>query len=355
MNYKIIHIIQNDKFIDPFYKLIIEHFKSNEHLFIYISGESETDFSIPNDVNVLNICNKYNGINNFFKLNKTLKPYFDKADKVIIHGLFNANLILFLFLHQKFLRKSYWVMWGGDLYGPLFKKINTLKQKIYHLVEAKVKGGFSGYITYIPGDYELAKELYGAKGKYYECIMYLSNLYSELHLPEKLITTTTILVGNSADPTNNHEEIFKKLSQLEPQNFNVICPLSYGCKNYAEKIKLLGKSIFEDRFTAIIDFMPFDEYLKVLATIDIAVFAHKRQQAMGNIITLLGLGKTVYMRTDITPFAMFNDSKIKVFDINNLSMELLENKIMENNRSNIKKIFSESKLISQWEKVLDTI
>lgn len=37
--------------------------------------------------------------------------------------------------------------------------------------------------------------------------------------------------------------------------------------------------------------MPFEEYLGLLAKIDIAILNHKRQQAMGNITTLLGLGK----------------------------------------------------------------
>jgi hypothetical protein len=34
--------------------------------------------------------------------------------------------------------------------------------------------------------------------------------------------------------------------------------------------------------------MPFDEYLNLLAKVDIVIFKHKRQQAMGNITTLLG-------------------------------------------------------------------
>jgi len=34
--------------------------------------------------------------------------------------------------------------------------------------------------------------------------------------------------------------------------------------------------------------MPLDEYLNLLAKIDIAIFNHKRKQAMGNITTLLG-------------------------------------------------------------------
>lgn len=41
----------------------------------------------------------------------------------------------------------------------------------------------------------------------------------------------------------------------------------------------------------IVDFMDFNEYINFLSTIDIAIFNHKRQQGMGNIITLLGMGK----------------------------------------------------------------
>ena len=45
---------------------------------------------------------------------------------------------------------------------------------------------------------------------------------------------------------------------------------------------------FWRKFKPLVDFMPFDEYLNLLAKVDIAIFNHKRQQAMGNTTILLG-------------------------------------------------------------------
>lgn len=353
--FRIVHIVSNEKFIKPYVELINTNFKSSEHLFLNISNALRSKFPLPKLDNVVEFKLDLNALKNFFSLWKEVTYYLKHAEKIIVHGAFTGNFNKYLYFNPSILAKSYWVLWGADLYQPLISPAKTWKQEIHQFFDKRIKGRFAGYITYIPGDYELAKQLYGAKGNYYECIMYPSNLYNELTLPDILKNMTTVLVGNSADQTNSHEEIFEKLKVLENQNFNIICPLSYGDLIHAEKIKLLGQSMFGVRFTALVDFMDFDEYLEILARVDIAVFAHKRQQGMGNTITLLGLGKTVYMRNDITPFTMFKDSDIKVFDINNLKTALLEEGIMNKNRSNIKEYFSEDRLIAQWHKVFDTL
>jgi len=86
--------------------------------------------------------------------------------------------------------------------------------------------------------------------------------------------------------------------------------------------------------------MPFDQYLEFLGLIDVAIFNHKRQQAMGNTITLLSLGKKVFMRSDITPWELFEDIDVKVFDVENIKLDLLDEKIKKDNQEKIKKHFS---------------
>jgi len=349
---KIIHIINNEKFISEFYKLFSNKYFKQEHLFIYLYGESESNFPIPESEHVVNICNKFNGIKNLLKLNKVLIPYFSQADEVVIHGLFTDDIIRFLFLNKRFLKKCHWVMWGGDLYAPLLQK-KTFRNIINQTLAKKIKGNFAGYITYLAGDFDLAKKLYGAKGKHHECLMYPSNLYKELKLPEVNNNYKTVLVGNSADPSNNHEETLAKLSQLANQNFKIICPLSYGIKEHAEKIAALGQSFFGERFVPLMNFMVFNEYLNILAQVDIAIFAHNRQQAMGNTISLLGLGKTVYMRNDVTPFAFFKSLDIKVLDFNHLNLSTLDVQTINKNKENVKNYFSEKKIIKQLKELFE--
>ncbi len=108
-----------------------------------------------------------------------------------------------------------------------------------------------------------------------------------------------------------------------------------------------GKEIFGDKFIPILEFMPFERHLEFLAQIDIAIFNSNRQQAMGNIITLLGLGKKVYMRSNITSWKLFEEIGVKVFDVADINLEPIDKKIAEENRRKIREYFSEENYLKQ--------
>ena len=114
-----------------------------------------------------------------------------------------------------------------------------------------------------------------------------------------------------------------------------------------------GKQIFGDKFQPLIEFMPFKDYLELLGKIDIAIFNHNRQQAMGNITTLLGLGKKVYVRSNETPWKMFNKLQIKVYDTAlDISIDAIDEDIKKQNQKRVKAYFSEENLIKDWEQIL---
>lgn len=170
-------------------------------------------------------------------------------------------------------------------------------------------------------------------------------------MPSKKESTITILVGNSADPSNNHEEILERLAVFKNKNIMVIAPLSYGKKDNVDKVVRVGRKLLGERFTPLTDFLPFNEYLKVLTEVDVAVFNHNRQQAMGNIISLLGLGKKVYLRSDVAQWQLFQDLNIEVHDVSQLESTLfnLDNLPNLGNKEKIKNHFSKSNLIKQLE------
>ncbi|MBD3808756.1 MAG: TDP-N-acetylfucosamine:lipid II N-acetylfucosaminyltransferase, partial [Epsilonproteobacteria bacterium] len=259
------------------------------------------------------------------------------SDKIIIHGLWSNSLVKLLFLQPWLLKKCYWVMWGGDFYFP----------ETQSWIKKQVIKRMGHFITYIKGDYELAQKWYEAKGKYHECFMYPSNLYKEYNIKPKKHGTINIQLGNSADPTNNHMDVLKQLAKYKDENIQIFAPLSYGDQEYAKEVILKGKEIFGDKFIPLTEFMPFEKYLEFLSEIDIAIFAHKRQQAMGNTITLLGLGKKVYMRSDITPWQLFKDIDVKVFDVENIDIELIDVEMQKQNQEKIKDYFSKENYLHQ--------
>ena len=331
----ILHISVFDKFIPPFIEFINNEFDENEHFFI-IWGKMDSRYGKLNFTNLKNIHSKYQ-IFDFLSL-------MFKAKKIILHGLYNESLNKLLVFNPWVFKKCYWVMWGGDFYFP---EEQSFFQKL-------VIKNIRNFITYIKGDYDLVKKWYSANGKFHMCLMYPSNLYKEYPIENKKSEIINLQIGNSATSTNNHLEIFEKLKKYRSKNIKLYAPLSYGDKDYANKIVKIGKDIFGDKFIPITTFMPFEKYLEFLAKIDIAIFNHNRQQAMGNIITHLGLGKKVYLRSDITSWELFKELGIIIFDIKeDLSLTHLDSMSRIKNIQIIKKFFSKKNLKNQLKNIFE--
>ena len=334
----ILHLCGWDKkFIPPFIDLIHTHFSDGRHKFIVYGLMDRAQLPQSSDIKVYGSLLK-----NIFALSKAMH----QAEKIILHGLFNNHLLYFLALQPWLLKKCHWVIWGGDLYvhqSPL-KDWRLKKNELFRNIVIKHLGYL---LTYVPGDVVLARQWYGATGQYQECLMYTSNIFKQIAIASKTGSEINILVGNSADATNNHLDVFEKLAAFKSESMMIYCPLSYGQRNdgYAKLVAEKGAAMFGAKFVAMTDFMPYLEYLKFLGQIDIAIFAHKRQQGMGNTITLLGLGKKVYMRSDVTPWTLFSSLGITVFDVEKIDISPLSKNKAGENKKIIFGYFSEKKLI----------
>ena len=130
-------------------------------------------------------------------------------------------------------------------------------------------------------------------------------------------------------------------------------PLSYGNKNYAKLVISKGKNIFGDKFIPIIKFQENSEYLNFLTKIDIAIFAHERQQAMGNILTLIELGKKVYLKDSTTSWKFLNEIGLKIFEYKNINLDKIETIDKEKNSKIIKSFFTINKYQKQLEKIFN--
>ena len=343
MTKKILHIAPCDKFIPSFIKFIKEHFDFNEHEFLLIDGmaghELEEDRNIRLSQRTIASRSRH-----YFHSIISMQ----QADKIILHGLFDIKIVQILFFSPWLLKKCHWVIWGGDLYSYQLGKRNKSWYKNEFFRRPVIKN-MGHLVTYISGDVDLARKWYGAKGEYHECLMYLSNIYKTLDVPDTQSDTINIQIGNSADPSNNHIEILDKMLPFKDKNIRIYAPLSYGDKAHAKQVISIGKELFGDKFIALTDFMPFEQYLKFLGSIDIAIFNHKRQQAMGNTITLLGLGKTVFIRSDTTQWRFFKDKNIKVYD--SIKLESLDKKEHLDNILKVKDYFSGETLIKQYSEI----
>jgi hypothetical protein len=345
-NKKILHILFPEKFFSGFIALVNENFDPDRHLFLYL----KTKGSEPNAANVKSLRYYRWGILYYIEMLR----YARQADKIILHSLSKTKVLYFLFFFPRFASKSYWFLWGGDLFYRLEKYSKPFHNPIAKYVFKSVVQKLAAIVTHIKGDCELAKKELGFSGKYFDCFLYPSNIFVPQAQEPLSDKSLWIMVGNSSHPSNNHADAFERLSYLRNSDIKIICPLSYGKKRNREKVLKLGYSIFGDKFLPITKFMPLSEYNELLSKVRVAIFNHWRQQALGNIITLIGLGKTVYIRREITTWDTITSMGIKILDFSTMqTLNELSEAEKRANTSIVQNHFTAQKLSNQLRVVFD--
>lgn len=338
---QILHVMHFDKFIAPFISCVEECVVDfDRHLFFCFGEEAHYPMArrsntlLPSDFPTSRLA--------YLELARQM----NRAEKIILHGLFNTQVVQLLSVQPWLLKKCFWVIWGGDLYEHRIAERNWrwYKQEIFRRFVIKRLGHL---VTFIEGDVDLARQWYDARGWYHSCLMYPSNLYREGSVPTRTDSTINIQIGNSADPSNEHFEILQTLERYKDQNIRIYAPLSYGDPKYAQRLAKVGAEIFGEKFVALTEFIPFDDYVRLLGNIDVALFNYQRQQGMGNIITLLGLGKKVYLRGDITPWQMFERIGIKLYDIADFDLTPIDWASKKRNQEVVESKFSKRILFDQ--------
>ena len=102
------------------------------------------------------------------------------------------------------------------------------------------------------------------------------------------------------------------------------------------------------------NFIDLNEYIKLLSKIDIAIFNHERQQAFNSIITLIGLGKKVYLNPSSPIIETLNEYKVCFFTTDNINLDPLDNINAKKNIDRIKKLFSKEILIKNLDYIFNS-
>jgi len=283
------------------------------------------------------------------------------SDKIIIHGLFDLHLVFLLFGQPRLLKKAYWVIWGGDLYYYIFRN-KGFKSNIYEFMRRKVIKNIGNIVTLVEGDYELAKKWYKTEAVYHEAFYYNPKICENIDETNdtKKRNKKIIQIGNSADPRNNHIEILNKLLKFKDKDIEIVVPLSYGDREWAKEVIKNGQMLYGDKFRSLDDFLPPQEYQKILNLVDVAIFNHDRQQALGNILTLLHLGKKIFIKNDITSWNFLKKKELAVYntyDIDKLNFEefiFMDESTKEKNIEMIEKEFSEEKCVKLWKNIFNS-
>ncbi|QSS98031.1 TDP-N-acetylfucosamine:lipid II N-acetylfucosaminyltransferase [Psychroflexus sp. ALD_RP9] len=372
----IIHLTTDEKFIDGALFLFNKAFPNQNQLLVlkppanpairYIK-QSRIDFEIVKNKSTL----------------ETIKKHTSNADWVVIHGL---NEVWANYIIKNTSKKILYVVWGAEVYGnPLLYDQPLLGHHTIQLDEKlerkpliqKIKDVINSYRFGLPKTNQKQQWLKNKKALHK--IDNISIIYKDevdFYKKNNIIPSNTnfikfgyypieyfangidedvklgnrIMIGNSSSLTNNHLEVFKKLASLGVKN-EIVVPLSYGDKRLAKILVKEGQKMFGKQFKPITDFMPLEQYTKLMQSCGIVIMNHYRQQAVGNIITAMYLGAKVFLDERNTIYHYLKRIGCFVYSIEELksldSLKNLEPYQITQNKEILLKDISSDKLVNE--------
>lgn len=315
-NLKILHIATDNKFLD--YAL---------PLFCEVEGVSNSVWIISDTLTLKYTHAEVDKIVNAEKLNPREAAEFEI---VILHSYRDKLADFLLQLSNKI--RILWIGWGFDYYDLMPGKASSLLQPLtanFHTQYLREKSHVQRFKNYVRALSDRAsqrrKEKVIQRIDYFAPVLHreyltLKQARSDLRLPQLIdwnygtiedqyalnlgddwVAGKDILVGNSATLTSNHLDalsILKTVGIAESQKIHI--PLNYGDAppEYTQLVSDRSIQMFGDHCMPITQFMALESYLQILRGCGFVIMNHIRQQALGNIITMLYLGARIFLRTD---------------------------------------------------------
>ncbi|MBE0675905.1 MAG: TDP-N-acetylfucosamine:lipid II N-acetylfucosaminyltransferase [Bacteroidales bacterium] len=295
-------------------KLFVRHFDTGGHYFVFGFGATPKQGFVYDE----QISKRMYHARKLSDLLFRIIPLLFRARWIYFHSLAYDPSLLFWSMNKRILKRSTWIIWGFDLYA-FQKRELSLRTRIYERLRRSVIPCFPEIAAYVEEDAVLARSMYGSTADYIQ-ILYPIPVDKELLGGEiKEGGPLNILMGNSGDPANCHREMIEILSVFAGEDIVITCPLSYGGSSvYIQDIISEGERVFGEKFRPLLSILDPGSYAGVLKNTDIALMNHRRQQGLGNILSLLYLGKKVYLRKDTSSYAFFMRNGCKVYDIEDI-------------------------------------
>jgi hypothetical protein len=310
-------------------------------------------------------------------IKQTNKIEIVKSEKELIK-IINADADI-IFLHSLYFHprhlfginpaiKVVWISWGYDVYSDrrlldehkllrihfykpltqkyvenyaridLIKSFKTLKHNIFFNYYYKLFARRADYIANeLSFEYELMKRINNLSAKY----IYFQYLFKET---PHIITGNNILLGNSLDTSNNHLDAIQLLKNIDLKGRKIILPLSYPNRpNKSMYIQLLRKNLetIQDVSPEILEnYMPMEEYHRIISSCAYAIFGHIRQQALGNIIQLLYNGCKIFLYKESIVYQALTEKNFILFSLDDdLNYASLNTPLTEDEREHNKALY----------------
>ncbi|HHQ4776988.1 TPA: TDP-N-acetylfucosamine:lipid II N-acetylfucosaminyltransferase [Aeromonas veronii] len=347
----IAHLAFDEKFIDNAVDFFEEAFPRKNSFYIFSRQPWR----------YLKKKNKYIACDSLDAFKFIYSQELSKYDIVVVHGLSSIFLPLLAIRKKNYI----WIGWGYDYYQRSFT--NILNEKYLYLSETKslllrmdkrphdslkidkktIKDFFvkkmlfllDSKLTYrlsirnvrvfcpvLPEEFELVKNTIGlGKNTVYKPWNYASlDKHLLCRALEKKSLGRDILLGNSATATNNHIDVLLMLSKFPLENRKIYVPLSYGDSDYAFEVRrfINENDVLSKSCVVMSDFIPLDEYNKIVSSCGFVIMNQLRQQALGNIVSLMYAGAKIFLREDSILFSHFKKQGAMISSIQELETDI---------------------------------
>ena len=325
--YKYIHLMPMgaSSFCVNFILFINKFFPIHEHLFVLMSK---------------NVSEKLAGVDNVVYEDRNrvevLNEYLPLGDSIILHSL-SYSIGTFLFMKRSSLRKMTWWVWGNDLYMThrIRRDISSLKKRLVYYLKvtlnlfyaplydllwkclffSRVKK-MNSIVVCCRADQDEVRRRFGPDIKVFRSYYTAGHYYREfVQLEEKRTDNSiNILIGHSAFAFLKHKDYLDRLLAYKDEDIKIVLPLTYGDASYADEIENYAKALYGDKALVLREGLDYLDYVKLMKTIDVAIFDYKHQSALGNIMLLLLFGKKVYLSSKGVLFKGFKEDGVNVYD-----------------------------------------
>lgn len=353
---RVLHIMPFGIFAVNYVNAFNERDKDKHIFWLYgynKSLEIERNIYFKNNKNVLKFTTDYY---------ENLKRYFTVCEVLVIQCI-PENYELLIAIKKCFLeeQKPYVVIpWGRD--ADRTSDVYRQDESIWKPID-KIKGFLirnSSYIMSTRRVYESLENNYHANCPRLFFNSLLAFRSDELfacpnrEIPDKKIR---VLVGHRGTRTSGHLEIFNMIEPYKNNISRVICPLSYGEKEYIKEVKRTGAIKFSDKWEDINQWMPKSEYYEFLnSNVDVGVFLCQLEGA-STIFALAYMGKKVYLPENSEVAEILDDigvvySKIGSDGIDKSFITMLSEEDATNNMERMKRYGSRDEFYQHWDTLL---
>lgn len=355
------HLTHDNIFIDNVINLIEKTERINRHEFVVYNYVKENKMAKNKRIQYKSLNEL---LNTDFKLNK--------IKGVFLHCFSLSTLIFIMTLPSDII--VYWCFWGNELFSPneyfsnilydkktsklffqLHKKRLTfirpdLKSYFYRIMgmfdtdqryKLKAMKRINYFCHFNEYDYNDYSRKYFKNAKHLMFYYTYPNNFLENIKPRRITSNSNkyILIGHSGNYSNNHLEIFDLFKKNIQLNRKILCPLSYGDKEYISYISQKGTEMFSGLFEIQNEFLSINDYIDLLSMCNPIIMNHYRSEAVNNIILILYLGKKVYMNPKSNFYKYLKSRKFVVYNVydikdcdNSFYSELSKEEIAQNQR-----------------------